>query len=401
MDRADYSIYIHIPFCKHRCGYCDFNTYAGIESLIPAYVEALCAEIHDVARLGTQQMPVHTVYFGGGTPSLFPLAEIERILENLRGAFNLRPSNEITLEANPGTVSPDYLAGLHSLGVNRLSFGMQSADPFELVFLERQHDLYDTFHAVEWSRKTGVQNISLDLIYGLPGQTLERWQRTLETALGLLPEHLSLYALSIEEGTPLYRWIHHGLVSMPDDDLAAEMYEWASGRLASAGYRQYEISNWASQDRAGEWKVCRHNLQYWRSLPYLGFGAGAHGYAAGVRTANVRGVRAYIARCRQASTHHFPIGPATEEQIELTPWVEMQEFMMVGLRLTQEGVSGVEFLRRFGKSLDEVFPKQIRKLIHAGLLEWHGSASDALRLTQRGRLLGNRVFMEFVGLEDL
>lgn len=397
MAKFPYSLYVHIPFCRHRCGYCDFNTAAGLEALIPRYVEALQREIRLVGEAAGERLPVHTVFFGGGTPSLLPVEFVMRILDEINRDFEALAGAEISLEANPGTVSLETLQGYRAAGVNRLSFGMQSADPVELAFLERQHDVFDVFRAIEWSRKAGFANISLDLIFGLPGQGLDGWARTIETALRLKPEHLSLYALSIEEGTPLQRWIRRGLANLPDDDLAAEMYELAGERLEAAGFEQYEISNWAAWNRSGKDLTCRHNLQYWRGLPYLGFGAGAHGYASGVRTANLNGVRSYINACQNSRAVVFPAGPAAMTCNPLTARMEMQEVMMVGLRLTKEGVGGAGFTRRFGLSLEDAFPNQIQKLIAAGLLEWAGENHDALRLTKRGRLLGNRVFMEFVG----
>lgn len=397
MAEAPYSLYLHIPFCRHRCGYCDFNTTAGLEALIPAYVDALRREIRLAGEAAGERLPVHTVFFGGGTPSLLPTEAVAGILDEIREHFEVLAGAEISLEANPGTVSFEALQGLWAAGINRLSFGMQSADPAELAFLERQHDVFDVFRAVEWSRGAGFTNLSLDLIFGLPGQRLDGWARTIETALLLKPEHLSLYALTVEEGTPLHRWVRRGLAPLPDDDLAAEMYELASKRLESAGFEQYEISNWAARDKRERDLSCRHNLQYWRGLPYLGFGAGAHGYAGGVRTANVNGVRAYIQACQNAAAAVFPAGPAAIARDRLTARAEMQEMMMVGLRLTKEGVSAAGFLQRFGMPLEDVFQRQIQKLVAAGLLEWEGENKSALRLTKRGRLLGNRVFMEFVG----
>ncbi len=240
-----YSIYLHIPFCVHRCGYCDFNTYAGLQNLIPSYVEALCSEARIIHQALGQRLDVQTVFFGGGTPSLLPLHAIERILDTLAQCFSLLPDSEISLEANPGTVSLEYLQGLFASGVNRLSLGMQTANPSELQLLERQHDYLDVIHAVTWARKAGFSNLNLDLIFGLPGQDLPSWQRNLALALQLNPEHLALYALTVEHGTPLGTWTRRGLLSEPDADLAAGMYETASETLDLNGYTQYEISNWA------------------------------------------------------------------------------------------------------------------------------------------------------------
>ena len=290
-----YSLYFHIPFCVHRCAYCDFNTYAGQEAFIPAYVEALVREIEAVAASAPDRLPVHTIFFGGGTPSLLSPEHFERILGAIRKNFDLKPiidersvvtnsvvPPEISLEANPGTVSLASLKGLRKAGFNRISFGVQSSHPEELRLLERIHDFFDVIESVKEARQAGFENLNLDLIYGLPQQTLERWQESLKRAVGLNPEHLSLYALTIEHDTPFGRWMAQGLMPLPDPDAAADMYEWASQYLQAQGYEQYEISNWA---RPGY--PCRHNLQYWRNEPYLGFGAGAHGCAANLRIANI------------------------------------------------------------------------------------------------------------------
>ncbi|WP_322807332.1 radical SAM family heme chaperone HemW [Thermanaerothrix sp.] len=389
----DYSLYLHIPFCRHRCAYCDFTTYSGQESLIPAYVKALCAEIRYIGQTAPYRLPVHTIYFGGGTPSLLPADAVAMILKACHEAFDVIPEVEISLEANPGSVTLEWLQAVRRLGVNRLSLGMQSAHPDDLRLLERQHDFFDVSQAVRWARRAGFDNLNLDLIYGIPNQSLARWQETLERALGLHPEHLSLYALTIEHATPFYRWVARGLVAPPDDDLAAEMYEWADGRLSQAGYVQYEISNWARQQDT-DLRTCRHNVQYWHNEPYLGLGAGAHGFANHTRTANVRGIKAYIDRLAQPTERPFPLTPATEQFQIIDPLTEMQETMLMGLRLTREGVSRQRFYERFHQTMEEVFGATISHLNTLGLLEWCG---ESLCLTRRGRLLGNRVFMEFVG----
>ncbi len=393
----DVSLYFHIPFCKRRCAYCDFNTYAGMERWIQPYIEALCREIDLVAGSAAGRVGVHTVFFGGGTPSLLPLAGLERILGRARERFEFTRDAEISLEANPGTLSPEYLRGLRGLGVNRLSLGMQSAHPQELKLLTRLHDHQDVIRSVAWAREAGFDNLSLDLMFGLPGQALERWENTLELALGLKPDHISLYALTVEEGTPLFKWSARGLVDLPDSDGAAEMYELAMDRLGEAGFIQYEISNWARLAPGVGLRSCRHNLQYWRGLPYLGFGAGAHGYAAGWRTADVNPIREYIRRVREGESMPFPRSPANAEARELGAADEVGEFMMMGLRLTDEGISSRTFAERFGARLEDAFARPIERFTRAGLLEWAGEPGDRrLRLTRRGRLLGNQVFAEFI-----
>lgn len=386
-----YSLYLHIPFCRHRCAYCDFNTYAGLEPLIPDYATALQREIRFLGEQADHPA-VGTVFLGGGTPSLLPLTALDGLFRALRASFTLGPEAEITLEANPGTVDLSYLRGLRALGVNRLSFGVQSANPGELRLLERIHDYPQAIQAVTWARQAGFDNLNLDLIFGLPYQRLEDWQRSLELALGLSPQHLALYALTLEHGTPMQHWVARGLLPAPDPDLAAEMYEWAAERLSQAGYVQYEISNWAR----GESYACRHNLTYWRSAPYLGLGAGAHGYVPGLRTVAVRAPQAYIRRMEGSTgvSLAFPRTPATAEARPLTPQEEMGEYMMMGLRLTQEGVSADAFQQRFGVPLETVYGEQIAHLRALGLLEW--TSNQALRLTPDAYLLGNQVFMAFV-----
>lgn len=386
-----YSLYFHIPFCTHRCAYCDFNTYAGQESMIPVYVQALCREIEIVSRSAPKKVSAHTIFFGGGTPSLLSAAQFGSILETIRASFYLTPDVEISLEANPGTVTQDSLRDMRSLGFNRISLGIQSAHPDELRQLERIHDYFDVIDAVTWARRAGFDNLNLDLIFGLPGQTLDRWQASIKLILDLHPEHLSLYALTLEHGTPFGRWSQHGLLSMPDPDAAADMYEWAGEALGEAGFEQYEISNWAKPGRQ-----CRHNLQYWRNQPYLGFGAGAHGCAAGMRVSNVMRIKTYLDHLHPdhvLSNYHFPLSPATVDQIQISRRVEMQETMLTGLRLTREGVSAENFAVRFEAQMRDVFGREIDELTSLLLLEWVG---PVLRLTERGRLLGNLVFMRFV-----
>ncbi len=414
-----YSIYLHIPFCIHRCCYCDFNTYAGREAEIPEYCGAVCSEMQQVAEASGEGIPVHTIYLGGGTPSLIPLEQHRKIIDTVYSRYSLIPDAEISLEANPGTVSKDYLIGLHEIGYNRISFGMQSANPELLKVLERQHSPVDVIRAVEWARLAGFDQINLDLIFGLPGQSVAQWQESVEFAIRLRVEHLSLYGLTIEPETPIYRWIDQGLVTSPDVDLAADMYEWASDRLLDAGFIQYEISNWARPGKDGTLLACRHNLQYWYNRPYLGFGAGAHGYivhmpknnmsalyqnasdpiSRGLRTENVLRIREYINAVARNEKKSFPQSTANRSVTLIDGFSEMQETMMVGLRLTRDGVSTRDFEDRFGQSMLAVFGSEISGTINKGLLEWAGNYHDILRLTKRGRLLGNQVFMEFVGTQ--
>ena len=405
----DTSIYIHIPFCTHRCAYCDFNTYAGQEAWIRAYVDALCQEIefvgsHSKSHLGAgvkEQGRIHTIFFGGGTPSLLSPAQFESIFSAIHRNFVLTDDAEITIEANPGTVSPENLLELRAIGINRISYGVQSANIEELRMLERAHNFFDVIGAVASARKAGIDNLNLDLIYGLPEQTLRTWQSTVKRILDLHPEHISAYALTLEHGTPFGRWADKGLLPLPDPDLAAEMYEWLSEQLEASGYHQYEISNWSKPGRE-----CRHNLQYWRGLPYLAFGAGAHGYASGYRYSNVLRIKTYIDRITNYQsppspvyTLQFPLSPVTVNQHKQSLQEDMSEFMMTGLRLTREGVSGETFQIRFGQSIQDVYGKEIDELLKLGLIETTTAGEGcppALRITKRGRLLGNQVFMRFL-----
>jgi oxygen-independent coproporphyrinogen-3 oxidase len=251
---------------------------------------------------------------------------------------------------------------------------------------------------VRWIRKAGFENLNLDLIFGIPNQSLRSWQRTLELAVSLNPDHLSLYGLSIENGTPLGDWVGNGLLLEPDQDLSAQMYEWASEELITQGYKQYEISNWARRDPAGNLLVCQHNLQYWRNLPYLGIGAGGHGFAGGCRTENERSPQEYIREitaCRDQQ-FIFPRTPATVACHPVSREQEMRETMLMGLRLTIEGVSNKVFRSRFGCDLEETFRDEIDRSVRSGLLEWVPGIEGGVRLTPRGRLLGNQVFVQFV-----
>jgi oxygen-independent coproporphyrinogen-3 oxidase len=411
------SIYIHVPFCSKRCTYCDFNTYSGLESLIPEYVDSIINEINIIAGEWGSPPAVHSIYFGGGTPSLLSPQMIFRILSAIELVFDLTFKHEISLEANPGTLSLSYLKGIKTVGVNRLSLGVQSSHPEELKLLGRQHDTFDVLNSTKWIRQAGFDNLSLDLIFGLPGRVESKWKRTLNFATHLNPEHFSLYALSIEEGTPMHTWWSRGLVSDTDQDMAADMYEIAQDHLTLAGYIQYEISNWTRKnvelepiinhseresDFSGPIRIisefeCLHNLQYWRNLPYLGLGAGAHGYIWGYRTINFRSPTTYINNLISytglSRSHSFPRTPGTSDLIRVNQETEMRETMMMGLRLTEEGVSNLRFQRRFGCSLMETFSEEIEKLVKLDLLTWRG---ETLKLTAKGRLLGNQVFMEFV-----
>lgn len=400
------SIYIHIPFCKHRCAYCDFNTYAGQETMIPAYVEALIKEIEWIGNRTTRPSDystIKTIFFGGGTPSLLSGPQFASIMSALSSAFALSADAEVTIEANPGTISPAKLDTIRKAGINRISFGVQSSVTEELRMLEREHDFFTVIEAVSTARKAGFDNLNLDLIYALPQQTLTSWQTTVKRVLELHPEHISAYALTLEHGTPFGKWADKGLLPLPDPDLAADMYEWTMDYLPQSDYAQYEISNWALNRQSSSAVhglpslACKHNVQYWRSLPYLGLGAGAHGYAGGYRYSNVLRIKTYIDRLTSNNNRldtEFPLTPATVNHHRQILQDDISDYMINNLRLVEVGVEEADFRSRFGSGLSDVYPKEMDELIHAGLIEKRASG---FRLTKRGRLLGNQVFMRFVG----
>jgi oxygen-independent coproporphyrinogen-3 oxidase len=393
---SETSIYLHIPFCRRRCGYCDFNTFAGFSHAIPDYVKALVNEISFVSQKQQQQTPITTIFFGGGTPSLLEISDFEKIIKQLQMGFDLSPLVEMTLEANPGIVTRVKLGELRQLGFTRVSFGMQSAHPRDLEMLDRQHSFTDVANAIAWSRMAGFEHINLDLIFAIPGQSLERWQESLRLAADFQVDHLSLYSLIIEDGTPMARWYEKGILEIVDEDLSAAMYQSARDILTKWGFIQYEISNYARRLPDGLESRCRHNLNTWRYQPYFGFGAGAHGFIGNQRTENVGMIPHYLKKM----DHPEGDWPAAKEITRLRKWDEMQEYMMVGLRLTDEGISQRDFFDRFNLQLSQVFGKQIHKCLRNGLLEMVPNDLDRMRLTEKGRLLGNQVFMEFVGNEE-
>ncbi len=380
-----YSAYIHIPFCRHICTYCAFNTYADLDALIPGYMEALCAEI---AYVGSAQpgIKLHTVFWGGGTPSMIPAAWIAQAHETLRRYFNVSEDAEMTLEANPNDLTSSYARELFSVGVNRLSVGVQSANERELRLYEREHDHAMTIAAVANARAAGFGNISLDLMFGNPDQTMDEWQATLTAALALAPEHISLYGLEVKGGTELKRRVARGDVTIPSEDAAADMYEMARVVLADAGFRHYEISNWALPGFES-----RHNQQYWHNQPYLGFGAGAHGYAAGYRTIVVRSPQRYVALAGSASQRAFPRSPATSKCVPVSAEDEISETIMLGLRLVQEGINRRAFAERFGVDIVALRRAEVGRLADLGLLE---VSDEYVRLSPAAYLISNRVIAE-------
>lgn len=384
------SLYVHIPFCSIKCTYCAFNTFVHLDHLIPDFVTALCAEIRAVGEAGGRPI-VHTVYLGGGTPSLLTIDQINSILQAARDGFEFLPSCEISMECNPSDMTPSYTNRLRETAVNRLSIGMQSAVQSELDLFARRHEHEAVKRAVEAVQYAGFDNFNLDLIYGIPGQSLENWKFSLEEALSLAPHHVSLYALGLEPGTALEAWVNEQKVPAPDDDLAADMYEWASERLPQAGLEQYEISNWAQPGHE-----CRHNLQYWRNLPYPAFGPGAHGYAGGIRYVVLRSPQRYIQTLRSIKLSDFqpyPHSPVFETHEYLDQVATIADTLIMGLRLTQEGIVRSAFQQRFGIDLLDLYPELIARFEDNGLLS---VSSERVKLTARGRLLSNMIFRELV-----
>jgi oxygen-independent coproporphyrinogen-3 oxidase len=404
--RSQVAVYLHIPFCHHRCSYCDFNIYAGMKSLYAPYAEALAGEIAvTAARVGRVRVP--SIYIGGGTPSLLPAELIGGLLTAVRTFFDVVDDAGVTLEVNPivdherettdsyqlSVVSRQYFARLRSLGINRLSLGVQSSHEDELHLLRRGHSFQDAVVTYETARQANFDNVNVDLIYGLPDQPIEKWRATLARVIAWQPDHISAYSLQLEERTAMLRWARNGRVSEPKEDDVAAMYELAQELLAQAGFEHYEISNWArvgqrDGEDAGRSESFRsaHNLVYWRNESYFGFGCGAHSAFEGRRYSNVLHPREYIKRIQQA-------GEAVVEVEKIDRALEMGETLMLGLRLIEEGVERVRFRDRFRIGLDEVYGETIARLVDLGLLE---SDAERIRLTLRGRLLGNRVFAEFL-----
>ncbi len=382
------SVYLHVPFCATKCTYCAFNTYTNLETLIDPFIGALIREIEIVGR-GSPYPQVDTIFFGGGTPSLLTPQQFAQVLAALRDHFPVQPDAEITLEANPNDLDRDYLTALRRVGLNRISIGMQSANENELTLFKRRHDNDAVVRAVSAARAAGFENLNLDLIYGFPHQTLESWDNTLNQMIALQPDHVSLYALGLEEGTPMKAWVERGRLPEPDDDLAADMYNLATDRLGVMGYAQYEISNWAKPGFA-----CRHNLQYWRNDPYVGLGPGAHGYAGGVRYADLLSPQRYIKLLNDdQSDHEFPRTPATAEAVVVDRAAEIAETLIMGLRLTQEGIPRAGFRERFGVDLLDLHGDVIQKYAAYDLVTFD---DERVRLTDKGRLLSNVVFRELV-----
>ena len=389
-------LYVHVPFCKTKCPYCDFNTYQGIENLIEPFLPAITSEITCWGD-ALAHPPVKSVFFGGGTPSYLPQGDIERILVAIQSSFQVDPAAEISIEANPGDLDEAACAGILNQGVNRLSIGVQSLDNDLLNLLGRRHQASEAVEAFQSARQAGFDNVNLDLMYGLPNQSMEQWQKTLSSLIELTPEHISLYALTIEEGTPMHRWAAEGKIPEPDSDLAADMYQHAREVLAEAGYHHYEISNWSLPDRA-----CEHNLVYWENGPYLGVGPGAHSRLGDYRFWTVLSPRDYNTKAATwADSGVQPLADLVETALQGIPtlggWEHLSlettcsETMFLGLRLL-DGLNLSEASAIAGTDLAKKFETPIQECLNLGLLEQDG---DCLKLTMQTYLVANQVFTRF------
>lgn len=380
-----FGLYVHIPYCRTHCPYCDFNVVAGARRPERRYTDALLAELAHYAQSPPfAATPLDTVFFGGGTPSLFSPQSIERVLGEARRAFRIDARAEVSLEANPETLTAESLRGYRAAGVNRLSIGIESFQPRLLKRLARLQTAAETRLAVPLARDAGFANVSLDLMFAIPGQTLDDWRSDLDTAIALRPDHLSAYNLTYEEGTPFFDLRRKGRLEALDDDTEAALFEEARARLGAAGYRAYEVSNFALPGFES-----RHNLNYWRGGAYLGIGAGAHSHEplrrGARRWSNERDPEIYARRALCAGA-----AVAAQETIDLP--AAAGEYAFLGLR-TAEGLEEAAFRARFGASLEELFP-ETRRMLGEGLLE--RSAGGRIALTHRGLLLADSVFASFL-----
>ena len=397
------SLYVHVPFCLSKCPYCDFNTYQGIESQFGDFLTAVKGEIEAWARaLG--RPAVNTVFLGGGTPSYLPDGDVGRILEAIRAAYPVRDGAEITAECNPNDLTPAKCAELRTAGINRISMGVQSMDNDLLAMLGRRHDAAEAVAALESCRQAGFDNVNLDLMYGLPGQSLEQWRETVELVLARSPEHISMYSLTLEEGTPLKRWVEQGRLPEPDPDLAADMYDLARSVLGDAGYQHYEISNWCQEERESE-----HNLAYWRNLQWLGVGPGAHSSlrtvesAGGCRFWTVRSPREYARRAAEWVENAGKWESVTSTGIEDVATVDglevideetaAAETMFLGLRLL-DGMDVGKASAMVEINLAARYERELAELTAEGLLVWENDGR--LRLAEDAYLVANQVFTRFL-----
>ena len=377
LGRNGFAIYVHVPYCAHRCGYCDFNTYVDDSGAAASYADAAVAEVRLAARVLKDAPPADTVFFGGGTPTLLPPADLARILRAVRDELGLSPGAEVTTEANPETLDPRTLEALRESGFTRLSLGMQSAVPHVLDVLERRHTAGRAAECVAEARAAGFDRVSLDLIYGTPGESDDDWRRSLDAVLAADPGHVSAYALTVEPGTRLHAQVTRGAVPPVDDDVHADRYEIADDMLTQAGYGWYEISNWARDDS----HRCRHNELYWRDGDWWGVGPGAHSHVGGVRWWNVRLPRDHASALAEGRS------PA-EARETLDAETRRIERVLLGVRLADGHPAS---------DLDDEGRAQAAVLAEDGLLDRNALDQGRLSLTRRGRLLADAVVLRLVG----
>ena len=377
-------LYIHIPFCVQKCAYCDFLSAPANDAAKAEYVDALKKEIQRYREVASSYQ-VSSVFVGGGTPSILSCGQILEIFKTLRQVFAIQSDAEITIEANPGTVTKEKLAAWKQAGINRISFGLQSVKNEELKMLGRIHTYEEFRESYDLARQAGFENLNVDLISAIPGQSVQSWEETLRTVAELGPEHISAYSLIIEEGTKFYQWYREGKQSeghpaLPDEEVERTMYEQTQEILNEYGFHRYEISNYAK-----EGKECRHNLGYWNRTQYLGIGLGASSLIADTRYHLCTDLTSYIERIESGEDLREEIEVLTKEEM-------MEEFMFLGLRKMQ-GVSRTRFEHCFGNPIEEVYGDALNKLTEEGLLEIEG---DHIRLTKRGIDVSNSVFCEFL-----
>ena len=383
------SFYVHIPYCVKRCGYCDFNTYtptdllsqsstnndsAGVQTVANGYIDLVIQEI-ELARRTVGKASVPTIFFGGGTPTLLPARDLLRIVDAISGRFSLERRCEITVEANPDSVTKESLATLRAGGINRISFGMQSAVPHVLKVLDRTHKSENLVSATQWAREVGFDHISVDLIYGTPGESLNDWKVSIDAALALPIDHISAYALIVEQGTKLARQVNSGEITMPDDDETAEKYRMADDSFSQAGFTWYELSNWARP--GGE---CRHNIAYWQNSEWWGLGPGAHSHIENSRWWNVKHPNSYRAKITANET---PI----QEREELSLDNQRTENLMLAIRMK----AGIAL-----KNLSEEQCVAAEKYVGSKHLDLEKWERGALVLTQSGRLIADRIVRELL-----
>ncbi|HHW56233.1 MAG TPA: oxygen-independent coproporphyrinogen III oxidase [Clostridia bacterium] len=370
-------LYIHIPFCKRKCYYCDFNSYAGYDYLFDDYIRALLMEIESNS---TKDYNVISVYIGGGTPNLLPSSYIEEILKSVVKNYKILDGCEITIEMNPGLITEEKLKIYKGSGINRVSIGLQAFQNRLLKYIGRIHTIEEFLENYELVKKF-FDNINIDLMYALPTQTFKEWQETLKEVVKLQPTHVSTYSLILEPNTSFYRLYEKGQLPIVDEEEELKMYHWGIEFLKEKGYQHYEISNFALPTFE-----CRHNILYWECKNYLGFGAGAHSYTGGLRYSNIENVKDYIKGVLERKS-------AVKEKIELTKQDKMAEFMFLGMRMTK-GVYDKDFKKRFGVSLFEIYGKVIQKYLKEGLIEVD---NEYVKLTtERGIDVSNAIFEEFL-----